>query len=731
MLRILRVDGTPATSTANLDFLANGTPTSPSLAFRAEPTTGVYLLPETKTLGVAAEGGLVVSGNIQAAEGGYVLGDGSLLTGTISQDRLPQIIGNASTQFVGNGFGLSSTNAANISGTISQDRLPQILGNSLTQFVGNGALLTGIVSGPDPPAITSVQITDSNWVPLDDTALDTETGGHFVVTGSGFAPGIMALIGSVNAPSTSYANSTTLRVTAPIKASGSYDLTIVRGDSATATLPSAVTYSEGITWITGSNLGNVTEGIAFTIPIEAISDSLVTYSNTSPLPPQTALDAVTGNLEGNITTVESDTVFSFDIRATDLEFQSDTRTFLLHYLLAFAVIQIAAGHEYTLALVRTTGGGVLIGSWGRNNTGQIGDGTSGTNRLSPVNISSSGTLSGRTVVVIAAGFAHTLALCSDNTVHAWGSNNSGQIGDGTSGTNLLSPVNITNSGTLSGKTVVAIAAGREHTLALCSDNTVHAWGRNSEGQIGDGTSGSTRRSPVNITNSGTLSGKTVVAIAAGGFHTLALCSDNTVHAWGGNSSGQIGDGTSGTNRLSPVNITTSGTLSGKTVVAIAAGQYHTLARCSDNTVHAWGWNGYGQIGDGTGTNERTSPVNISSSGTLSGRTVVAIAAGDLHTLARCSDNTVHAWGYNLYGQIGDGTSGTNRLSPVNITTSGTLSGKTVVAIAAGYWHNLARCSDNTVHAWGRNDFGQIGDGTSGTNRTIPVNITQSLKNGLL
>jgi alpha-tubulin suppressor-like RCC1 family protein len=640
MLRILRVDGTPATSTANLDFLANGTPTSPSLAFRAEPSTGMYLLPETKTMGIAAEGGLVVSGNIQAAEGGYVLGDGSLLTGTISQDRLPQIIGNASTH-----------------------------------FVGNGALLTGIVSGPDPPAITSVQITDSNWVPLDDTALDTETGGHFVVTGSGFAPGIMALIGSVNAPSTSFVNLTTLRVTAPIKASGSYDLTVVRVDSTTATLPSAVTYSEGITWITGSNLGNVTEGIAFTIPIEAISDSLVTYSNTSPLPPETALDAVTGNLEGTITTVESDTVFSFDIRATDLEFQSDTRTFLLHYLLTLAVIQIAAGNEYTLALVQTTGDGVVhLGSWGRNNTGQIGDGTSGTNRLSPVNI--------------------------------------------------------TNNGTLSGKTVVAIAAGREHTLARCSDNTVHAWGNNVYGQIGNGTS-TNRLSPVNITNSGTLSGKTVVAIAAGGFHTLALCSDNTVHAWGYNAFGQIGDGTSGTDRLSPVNITNNGTLSGKTVVAIAAGSSHTLARCSDNTVHAWGVNNTGQIGDGTSgsANNRLSPVNITNSGTLSGRTVVAIAAGREHTLALCSDNTVHAWGRNDNGQIGDGTT-TQRNSPVNITTSGTLSGKTVVAIAAGGYHNLARCSDNTVHAWGNNGVGQIGDGTSGTDRLSPVNITQSLKNGL-
>jgi alpha-tubulin suppressor-like RCC1 family protein len=227
---------------------------------------------------------------------------------------------------------------------------------------------------------------------------------------------------------------------------------------------------------------------------------------------------------------------------------------------------------------------------------------------------------------------------------------------------------------------------------------------------------------VNITNSGSLNGKTVSVIAGGGFHSLAICTDGTVHAWGRNSSGQLGDGT-GTLRASPVNITTRGSLNGKTVSTITGGRDHSLALCTDGTVHAWGVNGNGQVGDGT-TSTKVSPVNISTSGSLNGKTVSIIAGGDNHSLALCTDGTVHAWGLNTSNQLGDGTV-TQQNSPVNITNNGSLNGKTVSLIAGGRLHSLAICTDGTVHAWGRNSEGQLGDGST-TTRNSPVNITANV-----
>ncbi len=245
--------------------------------------------------------------------------------------------------------------------------------------------------------------------------------------------------------------------------------------------------------------------------------------------------------------------------------------------------------------------------------------------------------------------------------------------------------------------VIAVAAGFDHSLALKSDGTVWVWGGNSIGQLGDGTN-TYKSNPVQIKN---LEG--IIAIAAEYAHSFALKSDGTVWTWGNNTNGQLGDGTY-TSRNTPAQVKN---LSG--VTAIAAGDGHGLALKSDGTVWAWGRNSEGQLGDGTTTN-RITPAQVNNLDNIT-----AIAAGTLHSLVIKSDGTVWAWGYNAYGQLGDGTY-TDSSTPVQVSG---LSG--VTDIAAAYYHTLALKSDGTVWGWGSNDYGELGNGTNISSST-PVQV---------
>jgi hypothetical protein len=299
--------------------------------------------------------------------------------------------------------------------------------------------------------------------------------------------------------------------------------------------------------------------------------------------------------------------------------------------------------------------------------------------------------SASTVTPQLAGGNHSLALKDDGTVWAWGRNKDGQLGDGTTA-NKSTPAQVTEL-----SEVKVIACGGDHSLALKEDGTVWVWGRNSYGQLGDGTTVA-KSTPVQVTG---LSG--IKAIAAGTDHSLALKGDGTVWAWGYNGLGQLGDGT-GNSRYTPVQVQG---LSG--VKGINGGHYHSLALKEDGAVWAWGRNSDGELGDGTTTN-RNAPVQVTG---LSGIKTI-IGAGNL-SLALKEDGTVWAWGDNSVGQLGDGTT-TDRNTPVQVIG---LSGAEV--IESGLSYGLALKEDGTVWAWGLNTDSQLGDGTT-TNRNTPVQV---------
>jgi len=313
------------------------------------------------------------------------------------------------------------------------------------------------------------------------------------------------------------------------------------------------------------------------------------------------------------------------------------------------------------------------------------------------------------VAAVAAGGWHSFARKTDGTVWAWGYDADGELGDGATA-DRRTPAQIN---ALTG--VTALAGSQWLSLALkndvSNDGTVWAWGANWVGEVGDGTSGNQRRAPVQVSNL-----TQVVGIAAGehysGSHALAVKADGTVWAWGSNDAGQLGNNQTADSSL-PVQVLhpadPTGHLTG--VVAVAAGYGFSLALKGDGTVWGWGTNYLSELGDAS-TAERHTPVQVHK---LAG--VSAIAARGSHALALIqSDGTVWAWGDNGSGQLGDGTSGTVRTEPVQVHN---LAG--VIAIAAGAEHSLALKGDGTVSAWGDSYYGQIGDGAT-SNRLEPVQV---------
>jgi alpha-tubulin suppressor-like RCC1 family protein/subtilisin family serine protease len=282
------------------------------------------------------------------------------------------------------------------------------------------------------------------------------------------------------------------------------------------------------------------------------------------------------------------------------------------------ITAIAAGDEFSVAL-KSDG---TVWSWGDNSYSQLGDGSS-TKRSVPVQAVG---LSG--AVKIAAGRYHAEALKSDGTVWAWGANGSGQLGDG-SLTTRSTPVQVPG---FTG--VTAIAAGANHTVASKGDGTVWSWGYNGSGQLGDGTT-LAHITPKQVPG---LSG--VQSVATGRDFSQALKNDGTVWGWGDNRFGQVGDAGSGANRVVPVQVTGL-----SSVVSLAAGASHTLAVLSDGTVWAWGDNFYGDLGDGSAI-QRPLPILVPE---LSG--ITAAAAGAAQSMVLKGDNTVWTWGDFNYDQM--------------------------------------------------------------------------------
>lgn len=368
---------------------------------------------------------------------------------------------------------------------------------------------------------------------------------------------------------------------------------------------------------------------------------------------------------------------------------------------------ISAGGYHSCALQ-----GYVMTCWGRNNHGQLGDGSQSNSSIPVVS-----DFEGDKVTGISAGDEHTCGL-SLGLGWCWGRDGRGRLGtyqwwD----SRLPGPVMGSDpDGDSFLEGVTAISAGFEHTCAVTSDGAAWCWGGNGFGQLGSFSTSDSDR-PIQVINAQMGS---VSAIGTGYSHTCALTQSNGVYCWGRGDSGQLGNG--GTSSSSWPQNPVTGLSSG--VLAIAVGSVYTCALTTASRVKCWGANSYGELGVGDAI-PRFTPVEVPN---LSN--VTAITAGMYHTCALIANGEAKCWGYNDYGQIGDGTQTQNdgRLTPVSVRSAASPNGAVltgITAISAGGFHTCA-IHNGVTKCWGYNASGQVGDNSDGNDRLVPTPVLAPL-----
>lgn len=359
-------------------------------------------------------------------------------------------------------------------------------------------------------------------------------------------------------------------------------------------------------------------------------------------------------------------------------------------------LQVDAGDLHTCG-IRTSH---RMYCWGNDSFGQLGDGGLNEFKSTPVLVA------GNVVdwLAVTVGDSHTCGLRMTGQLYCWGSDAHGKLGDGGTFRDRSTPVAV--AGDITDWT--SASAGGDHTCARRSTGRIYCWGSDSRGQVGDGGSNTDRSAPVLVAGGATNWG----AVSTGLSHTCARKTTGRLYCWGNDLTGQLGNGGTNANATSPVPVAGSATTRW---TLVAAGATHTCARRSNGRLFCWGSDAAGQLGDGGGPNSfESTPVQVA------GRTTdwVAVAAGDFSTCARKSNGRLYCWGSDAVGQLGNGGANTSTRAPVQVA------GRAIdwSTVAVGERHACARKTGRTLFCWGRDDFGQLGDGGANADRSSPVAV---------
>jgi alpha-tubulin suppressor-like RCC1 family protein len=343
-----------------------------------------------------------------------------------------------------------------------------------------------------------------------------------------------------------------------------------------------------------------------------------------------------------------------------------------------------------------------VSCWGFGGNGELGTGT-GDNRNWPSDAVSLPV--GSKATAITAGLGYSCALLNTGGVSCWGTNVNGQLGVGVFGGGMLEPSD--PIALPAGTTALAVSAGETHACAVLNTGRISCWGANDHGQLGTGntTPLATPSAPISLPG-----GVTATAVSAGGSFTCALLSTAQVSCWGIGDNGILGIGAPGDRNLPSAPLVLPG---GATAKAITTGDTHSCAVLSTGQISCWGSNLDGRLGTGDTTNAMVPSAPIA---LPNGATASAVSATWFHTCALLSSGKVSCWGYNGYGELGTGTTGSlsSPSEPISLPSGGV-----ATAISTGIQHSCAVINSGEVSCWGYNFDGELGTGYT-DDTTVPV-----------
>ncbi len=357
-------------------------------------------------------------------------------------------------------------------------------------------------------------------------------------------------------------------------------------------------------------------------------------------------------------------------------------------------------------------------TWGANNYGQLGNGTLN-NSYTPQKLTTTSQLTGKDINTLAAGEWTSYATDVDGALYSWGNSALGQLGIEPLGApeDSRKARRVTTANTpIRGVRISQVAAGRNHVVVLGENGQVYSFGDNQLGQLGSGDK-IEQPTAVAVEN-----GTTVVKLASGAQHTIALLSNGLMYAWGQGTGGALGDQTATTKNF-PVRVVDTGVLKDKKIIDVVAGNSHNLALDKDNNLYAWGLNSNGQVGDGSTTSRNTAVLINSSDSPLNNKIITKIAAAGNNSMVLTSDGEIYVWGNNTYGQVGNNSTASTVNVPtrVNADSGSAIQGKTITNVSLGNFSGYAVDDTGKAYAWGRGASYALGNGLT-ANQTRPIQV---------
>jgi alpha-tubulin suppressor-like RCC1 family protein len=356
--------------------------------------------------------------------------------------------------------------------------------------------------------------------------------------------------------------------------------------------------------------------------------------------------------------------------------------------------QVTTGGAHSCG-IRTNG---RLYCWGSDQDGQLGDGGAHTDRPSPTEVAGGAT----NWASVSAGGHNTCARKTNGRLFCWGSDESGELGDGGANTERQIPTEVAGGAT----NWASVTVANSFACALKTNGRLFCWGSDVYGQLGDGGANTLRSVPTQVAGGAT----NWAAVSADGNHTCARKTNRRLYCWGDDEFGALGNGGANTNRSVPTQVTGGAT----DWAAFSAGHFHTCARKTNGRLYCWGYDLSGQLGDGGANTNRPIPTQVAGGAT----DWAAVTAGLTHTCARKTNGRLYCWGGDSFGQLGDGGTNTGRPTPTEVAGGAT----DWAGVSAGDGHTCARKTSRLLYCWGADFVGQLGNGPPNADQASPAQV---------